>query len=144
VGSFLELRSAQEQAVGVELIDPDGGRPLSLKEAASAQSYPLAREGFWELRRANGRHELVAVNADRRESDLSVIPQETLDLWAGNRGTTGQSENAATGETKQAEIRPYSLWWWFMLAALIIAVAESVFAGRYLGVTRETEAAAGG
>jgi hypothetical protein len=146
VGSFLELRAAREQAISVEVIDPDGARPLSLKEATSAQSFPLAREGFYELRRANGRHEMVAVNADRRESDLSVIPGETLDLWKGT-GSGGGGDTAqgpGGGETKDAQTRPYSLWWWVMISALAVAVAESVFAGRYLGVAREGEAAAGG
>ena len=30
---------------------------------------------------ANSRNELIAVHADRRESDLDVIPKETLALW---------------------------------------------------------------
>ena len=41
----------------------------------------MNREGFYEIHRANGRQELVAVHADRRESDLTPMPQETLDLW---------------------------------------------------------------
>jgi len=38
VDSFLELRSSKEQSIGVEVIDPEGHRPLSLKEATSAQT----------------------------------------------------------------------------------------------------------
>ena len=41
VDSYLELRTAKEQAVGVEVIDPNGKRPLSLKDATTAQSYQL-------------------------------------------------------------------------------------------------------
>ncbi len=74
VDSFLELRNAKEQAVGVEVVDPDGQRPLSLKEAATAQSYQLTHAGFYQLRLANGRQDVIGVNADRRESDLDVIP----------------------------------------------------------------------
>ena len=73
VDSFLELRTAKEQAVGVEIVDPDGRRPLTLKEAASAQSYQLAQAGFYELRLANGRQDLVGVNPDPQESDLDVL-----------------------------------------------------------------------
>ena len=36
---------------------------------------------------ASGRRSLVAVHADRRESDLPAIPHETLDLWKGTGGT---------------------------------------------------------
>ena len=84
VDSFLELRTAKEQAVGVEVVDPDGHRPLSLKEATSAQSYQLTRAGFYELRLANGRQDVIGVNPDRRESDLDVIPDDVLALWRGN------------------------------------------------------------
>jgi len=70
--SFLELRSSKEQSVSVEVIDPDGHRPLSLKEASSAQTYQLTRAGFYELQLANGRHDVIGVNADRRESNLDV------------------------------------------------------------------------
>ena len=57
VDSFLELRTAKEQAVGVEVVDPNGRRPLSLNEATTAQSYQLTQAGFYQLRLANGRQE---------------------------------------------------------------------------------------
>jgi hypothetical protein len=146
VGSFLELRSAREQSVSVEVIDPDGGSPLSLKERSSAQSFPLAREGYYELRRANGRHEMVAANADRRESDLSMIPAETLELWKGTGAGGGAAPKggapAGPGGESEPATRPYSLWWYVMLAAAILVVAESLLAGRYLGVLRDDGQAA--
>ena len=95
VDSFLELRTAKEQAVSVEVIDPDGRRPLSLKEAATAQSYQLTHAGFYQLRLANGRQDVIGVNPDRRESDLDVIPADVLSLWSGNAGT--QPEHAGRG-----------------------------------------------
>jgi hypothetical protein len=143
VGSFLELRSAREQAVSVEVIDPTGDKPLSLKERTTAQSLAMVREGFYEVRRANGRHEMVAVNPDRRESDLAVVPEETLDLWKGT-GSGGQQPGVTPGATEgEPATRPYSLWWWVMLGAALLAVAESLLAGRYLGVLREDPLAEG-
>ena len=138
VGSFVELRSAREQSVSVEIVDPSGARPLSLKDSTTAQSFALTSEGFYELRRANGRHEMIAVNADRRESDLSVIPDETVVLWknTGSGSAAAQEQQAASGGKASV---PYSLWWWFLLALLLVAVAESLFAGRYLGVSREAD-----
>ena len=41
VDSFLELRTAKERSVSVEVTDPDGKRPLSLNEASSAENYQL-------------------------------------------------------------------------------------------------------
>jgi hypothetical protein len=138
VDSFLELRSSKEQSVSVEVIDPDGHRPLSLKEASSAQTYQLTRAGFYELQLANGRHDVIGVNADRRESNLDVIPDDALALWRGNPGG-GTAQVAAAGQA-QEQIKPYSIWWYIMLLVLAAAVAESLVASRHLGVQQQEDA----
>jgi hypothetical protein len=76
------------------------------------------------------------VHADRRESDLDVIPAETLALWKGTGA--GSRGGPTTGDEGS---KPYSLWWWFALALLIVTVAESLFASRYLAVPEEPLAA---
>ena len=70
----------QTQAPGVEIVDPDGRRPLSLGEAATTQSFRLTRAGFYQIRLANGRQNVVGVNPDRRESNLDVIPDDVQAL----------------------------------------------------------------
>jgi hypothetical protein len=137
VDSFLELRSSKEQSVSVEVIDPDSHRPLSLKEASSAQTYQLTRAGFYELQLANGRHDVIGVNADRRESNLDVIPDETLSLWRGNPGG-GTAQAAAAGQTPE-QTKPYSIWWYIMILVLTAAVAESLLANQYLGVQQQED-----
>jgi hypothetical protein len=133
VDSYLELRSSKDQGTSVEVLDPDGKRALSLKESTSAQSFQLPREGIYEVRRANGRHELIAVHADRRESDLTVIPKETQALWQ-NMGLGGENNGpGGPGTTRSA---PYSLWWYFALALLVVSLLESLFASRYLVVEK--------
>src|SRR6202035_1225641 len=79
----LELRNAKEQAQGVEVTDPDGKRPLTLGEAASAQSFQLTEAGYYQIRLANGRRDEVGVNPDPKESNLDVIPGDVLALWQG-------------------------------------------------------------
>ena len=135
VDSFLELRTAKEQSVGVEVVDPDGKRPLSLKEATAAQSFQLTRAGFYQLRLANGREDLIGVNADRRESDLDVIPKEVLALWTGNTGNVAQE--TSTGTVAQDQKKPYSLWWYAVLLLLVVAIAESLLSSQYLTMSRE-------
>jgi len=135
VDSFLELRTAKERTVSVEVTDPDGKRPLSLNEAASAENYQLTRAGFYELRLANGRKDMVGVNPDRRESDLSLISEEVLSLWRGDGG--GQSQQASASGQVAEQTGPYGVWWYVMLLVLAAAVAESVFSGQYLGTQRE-------
>ena len=51
VESFVQLRAAESvqpkvQGASVEVIDPDGKRPLSLSEAATVQSFQLTQAGF--------------------------------------------------------------------------------------------------
>jgi hypothetical protein len=135
VDSFLDLRTSKEQAVSVDIIDPHGRRPLSLKEASTAQSYQLDQAGFYELQLADGRHDLIGVNADRRESDLALIPDETLSLWRGSPG--GGSQQASGGGPAGEQTKPFSVWWYVMIILLATAVAESMLADQYLGVQQE-------
>jgi hypothetical protein len=116
------------------VIDPDGKRPLSLKEQASAQSIAVTREGFYEIHRANGRQELVAVHANRRESDLTPIPAETLELWRNTGKAVPSAEGAAAADSSS---RPWSLWRYALILVLVAALIESLFASRYLTVEQE-------
>ena len=136
VDSFIDLRTAKEQGATVDVIDPDGKRPLSLKEATTAQSFQVTREGFYEIHRANGRQELVAVHTDRRESDLFPIAPETLQLWK-NTGRPDEAPANTVGETEQNH--PWSLWRYALLLVLMLAIVESLFASRYLTVDKDTQ-----
>jgi len=139
VDAYLELRNAKEKAQGVEVTDPEGKRPLTLGEAASAQSFQLTEAGFYQLRLANGRQDEVGVNPDPKESNLDVIPDDVLALWQGNGGTPSPEpatlNNAPGSATPQKT--PQSFWWYVILLAFAFAVAESAVASRYLGTQRE-------
>jgi len=132
VDSYLELRRAGAAGEAVEVIDPQGRRALSLAESAGAQSIALSRAGFYEVRRSNARRELVAVNTDRRESDLDLIPKETLSLWQN----TGQGAAAASGGAQEAT-KPRTLWWQALWVVLALALVESLVANRHLSVRKE-------
>jgi hypothetical protein len=137
VDSFVQLRNSPVKdgaGAAVDVVGPDGKRPLSLKEAATAQSVELTRAGFYQLRFANGREALLAVNPDRRESDLETVPDDVLKLWTG-AGNPGGA--AATAADISAQKSVSSLWWWVMLMLLMAAVAESIVASRHLGTQRE-------
>jgi len=141
VDSFVALRSVTNDAASagatVQVIGPDGKRPLSLQEEATAQSFQLSHAGFYQIRFANGRDALIAVNPDRRESGLDLIPADVLKLWSGSAGSDTSSTEAAKAAATEEKKNPYSLWWWIMLMILFAAVAESVVASRYLGTQRE-------
>ena len=132
VGSFEELRDSKEKGSAVEVVDPQGGRVLSLEEATQAQNIQFTSAGFYEIRRPNRADELVAVNADRHESDLTPAPAETLALWQNTSQGSSESGGAAAGEQK-----PLSLWWYVMLVVLALAVAESLLGNQHLSVDKE-------
>src|SRR5215469_728056 len=126
VDSFVQLRAAGEPAGAVaslEVIDPQGRRPLSLSEARTAQTFQLTRAGFYQIRFANGRDTVIGVNPDRRESNLESMPNDLQQLWSGSSGDTlPQKAGSRSGDKKN---HPVSLWWYVMLLALAAAGAET-------------------
>jgi len=131
VDSYVELRAGDGKGAAAEVTGPDGKRMLSLAEATKARNFALDREGFFEIKTAAGRRSLVAVHADRRESDLAPIPAETLDLWKGTGSsdpTPGGNGAGAAGGADQ----PWGLWPYILLLLLGVAVAESVVADGFL------------
>jgi hypothetical protein len=128
VGSTVDLRNARDSHTAVEVLDAAGKPILGLAESARAETFLLPREGFFEIRRANGRDELIAAHADRRESDLDIIPAETLALWQN----TGSGQTAAGAASPDSPERRESLWWYFALALFLLSLAESFFSSRYL------------
>jgi hypothetical protein len=131
VDSAVDLRAGRGTGAAVEVFDPEGARALSLAEAASASSYQFPRAGFFEIRAGSGRRELVAVNPDRKESDLSAAPAEALALWQN----TGREPLAAPSGARDQE-QLGRLWWYAVLALLLLAVAESFAAAGYLQAQR--------
>jgi hypothetical protein len=130
VDSYVELRTADNKSAAAEVLDPDGKRLLSLEEATKAKNFAVNKEGFFELKAASGRRTLLAVHADRRESDLTVIPEETLELWRA----TGSDQTApgASGTGNERDKKPWPLWPWLLLLLLVVAMAESLVADRHL------------
>ncbi|MBM3783600.1 MAG: hypothetical protein FJW30_04525 [Acidobacteria bacterium] len=128
VGQGIELRAANDRAGAVEVLDPRGERALSFEQAAKATSFAPGAEGFYEIRRGSGRTTLVAVNADRRESDFARMDADTIHLWkaTGEPGADGQT--TANGE----RVERRSPWWWLLLGVLLFTLAEPVLASKYL------------
>ena len=138
VDSYVQLRAVAKPTGtlgSVEVIDPQGRRPLSLDEARRAQSIRLEQAGFYRLRFASGRDAVIGVNADRRESDLQPMPDDVQKLWIGSSSSQASEPVPSTSTEKQ--YRPVSLWWYVMLLALIVVAAESFIASNYMGTQRE-------
>ncbi len=135
VDAYLDLRNAREQSQSVEVTDPEGKRPLTLDQAASAQSFQLTEAGYYQIRLANGRQDEIGVNPDPKESNLDVIPDDVLALWRGNGGQSSQQASASTPPVP-GKI-PQTVWWYVLLLAFAAAISESALASRYLGTQRD-------
>jgi hypothetical protein len=133
VGSFEELRDSKEVGAAVDVVDPKGERVFSLAEATKVPNIQFSQAGFYDIRRPNGRNELVAVNSDRHESDLTPASQESLALWQN----TANGTSTDAGGTLAGEQKPLSLWWYLMLVVLALAVAESLLGNQHLSVDKE-------
>jgi hypothetical protein len=139
VDSFVQLRSSAEPVgalTNVEIIDPDGHRPLSLDEARTAQTFRLARAGFYQIHFANGREAVIGVNPDRLESNLEPLPPDILKLWNGSANTPSSSQPAGSLPAESTN-RTVNLWWYVMLLALVAALTETALASRYMGTQQE-------
>ena len=137
VDSFIELRTGtpapNARMASVEVLDPKGQRALSLQDSVKAQTVQVSQEGFWEIGRENGRRELVAVNADRRESDFTPLPEETVKIWQ-NMSTAAASSGEAG--TAAPDDKPLSFWWYLAILLAAASIVESVLAFQYLKTDR--------
>jgi hypothetical protein len=143
VGSFVELRTAREKDVPVEIVGPGaaGGedkRLLTLAESTKAQTFQFPSQGYFDIRRANGREELASVNADRRESDFALVPAETLELWK-NTGIASPSEQSGQrpGSSAQQRDDKAEIWPWVLAMLAVLAIAESVLGNRHMSAAAE-------
>lgn len=131
-GTPIDLRRSRDQGTAADVVGPDGRHELGIREASAAFSFNLDRDGFYQVQRAGGQRMLVAVDADRRESDLAAIPDETLALWR-NTGNAGAPETSGSEQRSRKQV----FWRDLLLLAFLAAVAESIFGSRYLKRGRE-------
>jgi hypothetical protein len=130
VGSYVDLRTVKEKNVPVEIVGPDSKRMMSLSESAKATTFQFPTQGYFDIRRANGREEMAAVNPDRRESDFTQLNPDTLNLWKNTGVGTFSGIAAAVGGNKNQE--PSELWWWVVALLALMAIAETVVGNRHI------------
>ena len=61
------------------------------------------------------------------------MPKETIALWQST-GKAGQA-----GTQAEANDKPYGIWWYVLLALAVMAVIESIFAGKYMNPEQESQ-----
>ena len=89
----------------------------------------LDEQGVYEVRStaaAGARPEAIAVNLDPAESDLSPIDPRELVAAVTGRATPVAAGQAPTADmTREESERRQSLWWYLLLAGLLVLAAET-------------------
>ena len=111
-----------------QVIDPDGESTLSLADTTRAQRIPLHKTGFYEVYTSQGNYS-VAVNPDRRESDMTPVDQETLLRWED--AMSGPAEAVQSSSAPQ-EADPVELWHALLFMLVLVLIAESILANVHL------------
>jgi hypothetical protein len=142
VGDSVDLRPDPAIRGSADVLAPGGTHPLDLRQAAQVRTWPLPAAGFYVLTLADSRHDLVAANVSRLESDLTAATPDTLKLWQASSDRSAApsaSMGAVTGAAPMARDESvHNLWWYAMCLLLVAAVAESLVASRYLNTLRES------
>jgi hypothetical protein len=130
LGSTLAVRALG--LAGGQIFDPRGGAALGL--GAGTDDVLLDQVGFYDVV-GGGTTELVAVNFDPRESDLTPIDAATLDRWRG-LGVRPGEEAAPVAVTSADETVPSSLGPWLMMVLLMLVLVESAVGNWHLRIRR--------
>ena len=120
---------------GGQIFDPTGARVLELGATRNAERLLPTQTGFYEVRQSTGAR-WIAVNTDRRESVLTALAADYRARWQALRARESATQaNATTPSTPAAtqSLGPMLIW-----IAALLAIAELLFANRYLMVRRES------
>jgi hypothetical protein len=116
---------------GAQIFDPRGEAALGL--GAGSDDVLLDQVGFYEVV-GGGSSELVAVNFDARESDLTPVDAPTLERWRGLGVRPGEQTAPVAGAA--SEEVPSSLGPWLVMVLLILVVVESLVGNWHLRIRR--------
>jgi hypothetical protein len=130
LGSTLAVRALG--LAGGQIFDPRGQKALGL--GSGSEDALLDQVGFYEVV-GGGNTELVAVNFDPRESDLTRIDDATLERWKG-LGTRAADQTPGSGSAASNEPVPRPLGPLLMIALLLAAIVESWVGNWHLRIRR--------
>ncbi len=125
------------------VMSPTGARlPVAVGERAGF--IDLTEQGVYEVHDANAAEErplILAVNVDLVEADLSTVDPEELASMV--TGRVGGDRTAAAGPARVIPAedleRRQSVWWYLLVAAALLFVAETLVSNRLSRTVLSTE-----
>jgi hypothetical protein len=132
LGSTLAVRALG--LAGGQIFDPRGEKALGL--GAGGEDVLLDQIGFYEVV-GGGSSELVAVNFDPREADLTSVDAMTLERWKGLGVRPGdQAQAAASTAAGEEDVIPTPLGPLLVIALLLACLMESWVGNWHLRIRR--------
>jgi hypothetical protein len=128
VGQVVDLSTFLKSRAERTVITPSGER---LRVAANEPGLiELNEQGVYEIRTGStqSRPDRIAVNLDPAESDLTPLdPQELVAAVTGHAVQTTAEGSAAPAQLSPEEAeKRQGLWWYLLIAGLMILAAEMV------------------
>ena len=134
VGQVVDVSALTKARANWLVVTPSG------KRVTSAGPLELSEQGVYEIRPAGGGNEAtaapqaLAVNIDPAESDLTPIDPAELVAAVTGKATQAAAVTPGPTETTEADVKDaekrQALWWYLMLAGLLLLAVETVVSNR--------------
>jgi len=134
VGQVLDLAARAKTKADRIVVTPAGERLSQAGSSAGEGLLELDQQGVYEVRSAAAadlRPEALAVNLDPAESDLAPLDPRELVATVTGHASPGSAAPVAPQElTREEAERRQGLWWYLLLAGLLMLAAETAIANR--------------
>jgi hypothetical protein len=134
LSNYADRLGAGDEAAPLEIVvETPSGERVSKSTGGEDRFLLLDEPGFYAIRPAGRRITAypIAVNADRAESDLNALdPEEFSAAVTASVDTEEREAIALAALTPEERERRQGLWWYMLVIALVVLVAESIASNR--------------
>jgi hypothetical protein len=140
LSNYADRLGAGDEAAPLEIVvETPSGERVSKSTGGEDRFLLLDEPGFYAIRPAGRRITAypIAVNADRAESDLNALdPEEFSAAVTASVDTEEREAIALAALTPEERERRQGLWWYMLVIALVVLVAESIASNRLPFIAR--------
>jgi hypothetical protein len=131
VGQVLDASTAALKKDTQRVVLTPSGKRLPLQDEGS-DVMELTESGFYELRARDKDVVVVAANVDPAEGDLTTMDPKDISA-AATAATAGDANGSKAAEiplTPEAQERSQRLWWYLLVAGLMLLGADTLMSNR--------------